>query len=173
MAPGIYGIGHRRPHAPEARAPAAEEADRGSPQALAEKGLGLRAIAREVGLGPSTVRRALRNMQPAPGPPGGPGRELVPLAAPGPRDEERALAHSGALTGAEPVVTEGASLPFAGALLVLPALATTWLLDAFSEVYGAARAAFYSLRALVLTVVFTSLIVGGAPRDPGGSPLLT
>jgi len=69
------------------------------------------------------------------------------------------------LLGAEPVITEGASLPFAGALLVLPALAATGLLDAFSEVYGAARAAFYSLRALVLTLVFTALI--GEPRAEG------
>ena len=133
-------------------------------QVLAGKGIGLRAIAREVGLDPSTVRRALPK-KPAPGPPAGPGKELVPLATPEPRDEERALARSGLLTGAEPVVTEGSSLPFAGALLVLPALAATGLLDAFSEVYGAARAAFYSLRALVLTLVFTSLI--GEPRAEG------
>jgi hypothetical protein len=69
------------------------------------------------------------------------------------------------LLGAPPVITEGASLPFAGALLVLPALAATGLLEAFSEVYGAARAAFYSLRALVLTLVFTALI--GEPRAEG------
>jgi integrase len=133
-------------------------------QALAEKGTGLRAIAREVGLDPSTVRRALPK-KPAAGATGGPGRELVPLATPEPRDEERALARSGLLTGAEPVITEGSSPPFAGALLVLPALAATGLLEAFSEVYDSGRAAFYSLRALVLTLAFTSLI--GEPRAEG------
>ena len=137
-------------------------------RALAATGMGLLAISREVGLDPSTVRRGLGGW-PAPRPPLAPKAatqgELFPLAPPLPRSEERALAAAGVLLGAEPVVTEGASLPFAGALLVLPALAATGVLDAFAEVYEVARAAFYSLRALVLTVVFTALV--GEPRAEG------
>ena len=130
---------------------------------LAGKGMGLLAIAREVGLDPSTVRRALPDRS-APVQRKQEG-SLAPLAQPLPREDERALARAGVLLGAEPVVTEGASLPFAGALLVLPALAATGLLDAFAEVYGAARAAFYSLRALVLTIVFCALL--GEARAQG------
>ena len=142
---------------------------RGKLSALAAKGMGLLAISREVGLDPSTVRRGLGGWPPArppaPASPAAAQGELFPLAPPLPRTEERTLARAGVLLGAPPVITEGASLPFAGALLVLPALVATGLLDAFSEVYGAARAAFYSLRALVLTVVFTALI--GEPRAEG------
>jgi hypothetical protein len=149
------------------RASKLTEEVKGELGALATKGMGLLAISREVGLDPSTVRRGLGGWPPRAlaAPKATAQGELFPLAPPAPRNEERALARSGLLTGAEPVVTEGSSLPFAGALLVLPALAATGLLDAFSEVYGAARAAFYSLRALVLTLVFTSLI--GEPRAEG------
>ncbi|MGH2805605.1 MAG: putative transposase, partial [Thermoleophilaceae bacterium] len=48
--------------------------------------------------------------------------------------------------------------PCAGALLVLPALAATGLLDAFAAVYRSGRGAFYSLRSLVLTLVFSALL---------------
>jgi hypothetical protein len=82
-----------------------------------------------------------------------------------PRDGERSLARIGLLSGAEPVITEGASLPVAGALLVLPALSVTGLLDAFGSVYASGRAAFYSLRSLVLALVFCALI--GEPRAEG------
>jgi transposase len=135
-------------------------------RALAATGMGLLAISREVGLDPSTVRRGLGGWpRPPLAPKAAAQGELFALAPPLPRSEERALAAAGVLLGAEPVVTEGASLPFAGALLVLPALAATGVLDAFAEVYEVARAAFYSLRALVLTVVFTALV--GEPRAEG------
>ena len=143
------------------RASKLTEQVRGELKALAAKGMGLLAISREVGLDPSTVRRGLGGWPPprpsAPAPQAAAQGELFALAPPLPRTEERALACAGVLLGATPVVTEGASLPFAGALLVLPALTATGVLEAFSEVYEAARAAFYSLRALVLTVLFTAL----------------
>lgn len=87
---------------------------------------------------------------------------MEPLARPVPRDQERALASAGMLAGAPPVVCEGASLPFVGALLVLPALAATGLLDAAEKVLGLPRAAFYSLRSLLLALVFLALL--GEPR---------
>ena len=151
------------------RASKLTEEVRGELRVLAAKGMGLLAISREVGLDPSTVRRGLGGWPPArppaPAPQAAVQGELFPLAPPLARTEERALARAGVLLGAPPVITEGASLPFAGALLVLPTLVATGLLDAFAEVYDAARAAFYSLRALVLTVVFTAVI--GEPRAEG------
>ena len=132
--------------------------------ALCAQGLGLRAIARAVGLDPSTVRRGLPG--PAPTAPTAPaGSALEPLARPELREAERALARAGLLFGAEPVICEGASLPFAGALLVLPALAATGLLEAFTAVFSAGRTAFYSLRSLVLCVVFCLLL--GEARAEG------
>lgn len=53
----------------------------------------------------------------------------------------------------------------AGALLVLPALAATGLLDAATSLYGSARAAYYGVRSLVLCIVFAALL--GAPRTEG------
>lgn len=70
------------------------------------------------------------------------GGGLVPLARPEPRATEREAARGGALAGAEPVICEGASLPLAGALVVLPALAVTGLLEVAGDVYGRTRAAF-------------------------------
>src|SRR6266508_1359426 len=75
---------------------------------------------------------------------------LVPLARPAPRPTERQAARSGALVGAAPVICEGASLPLAGALVILPALSATGLLDCAAELYEAAKPAFYGLASLVL-----------------------
>lgn len=128
-------------------------------------GATLRAIAAEVGLSVDSVRTALAG---APRDGAGPkGTALEPLARPVPRDQERALASAGMLAGAPPVVCEGASLPFVGALLVLPALAATGLLDAAEKVLGLPRAAFYSLRSLLLALVFLALL--GEPRAEGAS----
>ncbi len=91
--------------------------------------------------------------------------ELTPLARPEPRDQERQAARCGALGEAAPVICEGASLPLAGALLILPALATTGLVSCAEEVYDKARAAFYGLRSLVLAVVFAMLL--GEARAEG------
>ena len=131
---------------------------------LQGEGLGLRAIARVVGLDPGTVRRGLPGAvaTPALAPA---ATDLEPLARPAPRDAERALARVGLLCGAEPVICPGASLPSAGALLVLPAIAATGLLEAFEAVFSTGRAAFYSIRSLVLGVVFCLLL--GEARAEG------
>jgi hypothetical protein len=94
------------------------------------------------------------------------GKELVPLARPEPRPAERQAARAGLLAGAAPVFCDGASLPLAGALLVLPALVAGGLMGAIDKVYGTARrACFYGLTSLVLTVVLSSLV--GEPRAEG------
>jgi len=130
---------------------------------LRASGMGLRAIGRQVDLDPSTVRRALVDSPASVAPePAGP---LELLARPALRTGERELARVGLLSGAEPVICEGASLPLAGALLVLPALAATGLVDAFGAVYASGRAAFYSVRSLVLALVFCLLV--GEPRAEG------
>jgi hypothetical protein len=74
------------------------------------------------------------------------------------------------------VICEGASLPFAGSLLALPALVATGLLEASEGVFSSGRAAFYSIPSHVLGVVF-ALLLGEAraegltrldPTDLGG-----
>ena len=122
------------------------------------------AIVVELGVGAGSVSRALA-AEPAPVSPGPDGGVLEPLARPEARSEERAAAARGELTEAEPQICEGASLPLAGALVILPALAATGLLDAVAGVFRPARAAFYGLRSLVLTVVFAALV--GEPRAEG------
>ena len=71
---------------------------------------------------------------------------LPVLPAPEPRTSERALARTGQLTEAPVVFTEGAHLPLAGLLLILPALAATGLTEAFAATYGRLRNACYGLR---------------------------
>lgn len=63
-----------------------------------------------------------------------------------------------ALSGGAVEICEGASLPFVGALLILPALAVTGLLEASEKVLGLPEAAFYSLRSLLLSLVFCALL---------------
>jgi transposase len=86
------------------------------------------------------------------------GGGLVALARPAAREVERQSARAGVLAEAVPVITEGAGLPLAGALTILPALAATGLLDVAARVYEPARAAFYGLRSLLLTVVFAAVV---------------
>ena len=133
-------------------------------------GASLRDIADRHGVSTDTVRRALASKQtpepePEPEPESGSGRVLVPLARPEGRETERQAARRGALAGAAPVICEGASLPLAGALVILPALAATGLLDAMDTVFKPVKAAFYGMRSLVLTLVFASLV--GEPRAEG------
>ncbi|MGQ0617525.1 MAG: putative transposase, partial [Acidimicrobiia bacterium] len=137
---------------------------------LRAAGASMDAIAAAAGVSRDSVSRALAAAEPvvpngdagavAPTPP-----VLTPLARPEPRDEERQAARRGELAEAPPLICQGASLPMAGALLVLPALAATGLLVCFEEVYGKAKAAFYGLRSLVLAVVFAAL--AGAARAEG------
>jgi hypothetical protein len=93
------------------------------------------------------------------------GLEL--LARPAPRTADRQAARAGLLAGAKPQICEGGQLPAAGALLALPGLATTGLLEAFETTFAdqQARAAFYDIRGLVLTVAFAALL--GEPRAQG------
>jgi transposase len=90
---------------------------------------------------------------------------LAPLARPAARTAERQAARAGLLAEAPPVVCQGAGLPLAGALTLLPALATTGLVEVAERVYAAPRAAFYGLRSLLLTLVFAAAV--GAPRAEG------
>ena len=133
-------------------------------RAARAEGETLAQIAATTGVSTDTVRRALSANAPEtplgsdddPGESG--GKALEPLARPEARDLERALAHAGMLAGAPPVICEGASLPYLGALLVLPALAATGLVEASEKVLGLPKAAFYSLRSLLLSLVFCALL---------------
>lgn len=121
-------------------------------------------IAADTGVSTDTVRRAL-SVGAAEVPHGadddsgeGTGKTLETLAPPEARDAERALAHAGLFAGAPPVICEGASLPFVGALLILPALAVSGLLEVSGKVLVVPKAAFYSLRSLLLSLVFCALL---------------
>ncbi len=101
-----------------------------------------------------------------------PSKKLVPLATPLDRTSERQLARLGILDQAPVVICEGASLPLAGSLIILPALSATGLLEAAETVYGSGRwvkqikrASFYGIRSLFLCVVFACLI--REPRAEG------
>lgn len=143
------------------------DAKRAEIRALRSEGLALLAVAARAGVSTDTVRRAL-DASAAPAskavePAGEPGLEA--LARPADRSAERQAARAGALTEAAPVICEGASLPLAGALIILPALVATGLLDAAASVYTTGRAAFYGLRSLMLAIVFACVL--GEPRAEG------
>jgi hypothetical protein len=158
--------------------------------ALDEQGLSGRQIARQVEVSDSSVRKVLaEHRRPSAQPeraeeliPQGPvagdtgdiaadgtvetaGLEL--LARPQPRTADRQAARAGLLAGAKPQICEGGQLPAAGALLALPGLAATGLLEAFETTFvdQQDRAAFYDIRALVLTVALSALL--GEPRAHG------
>ena len=142
------------------------------------EGLSMAAIATRVGVSLNSVSRALKptaassseeaagTAAPDEATSGEATSEgLVALARPAARTVERQAARSGILPEAPPVVCEGAGLPLAGALTLLPALAVTGLLDVAAAVYDAPRSAFYGLRSLLLTLVFAAAV--GAPRAEG------
>ena len=141
------------------------DAKRSEIRALRSEGLTLLAVAARAGVSTDTVRRALAaSPVSAPVEPAGePALEL--LARPADRSAERQAARAGLLTGAPPVICEGASLPLAGALVILPALAATGLLEAAASLYATGRAAFYGLRSLLLATVFACVL--GEPRAEG------
>jgi transposase len=147
------------------------EAKRAEIVGLRSEGLSLAAVGEQAGVSTDTVRRALA-AAPQPAAPveragevDGQEEGLEPLARPVDRSAERQAARAGVITEAPPVICEGASLPLAGALVILPALAVTGLVDAATDLYATGRAAFYGLRSLVLAVVFSCLL--GEPRAEG------
>ena len=161
---------------------------------LDAEGLSGREIARQVGVSDSSVRKVLADHRDAAGSavvageaePGtlaaageaeqgsegdDQGVQLELLTRPRARTLERQAARAGLLAGAAPQVCEGGQLPAAGSLLVLPALEATGLLEVFADTFADQheRAAFYDVRALVLTIVFAALL--GEPRAQGLSRL--
>ncbi|MGI8761927.1 MAG: helix-turn-helix domain-containing protein [Jatrophihabitantaceae bacterium] len=151
------------------------------------QGLGLAAIAGRCAVSTATVRVALGRTvaSPAPTDPDDAdaediaevaepdnslddeGEPLPVLPAPTPRLGEPELARWGLLDEAPVVFTPGAHLPLAGLLLILPALATTGLLEVFEAVYGRLRNGFYGLRVGVLTMLFLALL--REPRAEGAT----
>ena len=139
---------------------------------LRREGNKLREIASLTGVSLNSVQRAIVGLFEDSTPPQTTPGPLEPLAKPRDRSAERWAAREGLITEAKPVVCEGSHLPFAGTLVVLPALAATGLVDVAETVYGlgrhiggTARAAFYGIRALMLSIVFACLL--GEPRAEG------
>lgn len=143
------------------------QAKRDEIASLRAEGTSMEAIADRVEVSLNSVSRALRPTTAATDLPANTSdnASLEPLARPLPRAAERQAARAGILTEAPPVICEGASLPSAGALLIVPALVATGLLDVMAALYTTGRAAFYGLRSLVLTIVFTCLL--SEPRAEG------
>ena len=167
-ANGTTGLAGRRP-GPKGPSKLTD-AKRAEIRALRAEGLTLSAVAGRAGVSTHTVRRALAASPVAASTPAEPvaepaGSGLEPLARPADRSEERQAARAGLISEAPPVICEGASLPLAGALLILPALAATGLLEAAASLYTTGRAAFYGLRSVVLAIVFAC--VAGEPRAEG------
>ncbi len=151
-----------------------KEAKRQEIAHLRASGLSLAEVAARTGVSTATIRRVTgtpANTDSDPGvvpdalddaatePPD--SGELVALARPVDRSPERAAARFWLLDDALPVICEGASLPSAGALLILPALGATGLLEIATGIYGARKAAyysFYSLRSLFCSIVFACLL---------------
>ena len=138
---------------------------------LRAEGLSLEEVAARASVSTDTVRRAIAENRPVRQEPAE-TKTLVPLARPADRSPERSAARAGLLVEARPVICEGESLPLCGALLALPGLVATGLLEVASSVYGTGRhvagvrrAAFYGLRSLVLSIVFAALL--GEPRAEG------
>ena len=141
-------------------------------RSLREQHLSFRSIAEVTGVSYESVRRALESFDSASLSSQGEG--LVALAKPSKRTDERIAARRGLLTEAKPEITQGSHLPLVGSLVVLPALDATGLIDAATSVYGAARtvhgqqrSAFYGLRSLILSIVFSCLV--GEPRAEGST----
>jgi len=97
------------------------------------------------------------------------GAQLVVLASPVARTDERVAARFGDLVEAPVVITEGAQLPLAGLLLALPALQATGLLEVAAATFPPMRKGFYGLRATLLMGVFMALL--REPRAEGATRL--
>jgi hypothetical protein len=150
------------------------------------------AIAREVGISTTTVRRALAMPGPDQDTPGqdtatsdaaeilGPDADaaqepthpastavLPVLPAPVDRSGERALARFGLIEHAVPVFAPAARVPLAGLLLALPALQATGLLACARHVFGALPNGFYGLESVLLEAALRTL--AGQARAEGAT----
>jgi transposase len=147
------------------------DAKRAEIASLRGANLSVREIAERVGVSFNSVARALRSQtrdeqSTRSDVPDDAGEvALEPLALPAARHQERVAARFGLIDQAPPVICEGSSLPLAGALLILPGLAATGLLETASRVYGTRRRAFYGITSLILSIVFCCLL--GEPRAEG------
>jgi transposase-like protein len=165
--------------------------------ALAADGDTQTAIAREVGVSTTSVRRALGMPNPDltsaqtdhPGSGTGPDAAdaadaavadvaaaaaaevpapvLPVLPEPVDRGGERALARFGLIGHAPPVFAPAARVPLAGLMLALPALQATGLLDCAKRVFGALPNGFYGLESVLLEAVWRTL--AGEARAEGAS----
>ena len=132
---GVAGLASRRP-GPKgpSKLTRAKQAEIG---ALRAEGLTLAAVAERVGVSTDTVRRALAGTQ-----------LRTPMLVPLP---PRRTAPTGLINHDPAVVCEGTSLPLAGAMVILPPIVATGLLDVSSRVYedrsrGASAAAVDGVR---------------------------
>ena len=133
--------------------------------ALRAQGLTLTAVSQRVGVSIDTVRRALaRTTRP---PLAARTGESAPLRVRRPPDDSVELhpAPAGLIPGAS-VVPDGRTMPLAGALVVLPALTATGLLETVVRVFDSGQAGLSCLRPLVLAMVYGCLLEGSSAAEP-------
>lgn len=74
------------------------------------------------------------------------------------RRMDRVLASKGLLDDAVPLFRPGLRIPGAGALLAIPAIVDSGVVDVAREIYGSIGPAFYGLRTTIVTVVMMALM---------------
>ena len=144
----------------------------GRAQKMLDAGATQEAAAKKLGVGIRTLRRALQRGTLAPrrrhgtsGVSAGsqPGERSVenaaaPLGVATRRVVDRALARVGKLSEAAAEFEPAMAVANAGALMALPALLESGLLDAAESVYGRLKNGFYGLRSTVLCLGFMALL---------------
>jgi transposase-like protein len=150
-------------------------------QALRAEGRTQEAIAAEVGVSATSVRRALTSLIPDTNPERADAEQpdatldaehreepaLPVLPGPVDRSRERVAARFGLLPEAAPVFAPAARAPLAGLLLALPALEATGLLACARRVFGALPNGFYGLDTVLVEAVLRTL--AGQPRAEGAT----
>jgi prepilin-type processing-associated H-X9-DG protein len=149
-------------------------------QQLKTRGIGQRAIARQIGVNEKAVRKLLRRLgwKTAPSCPPelaldmtqtadpnlsafSAASQVSPTASqdtdPADRRGDRLLAYLGLLDDAAPLFGCGTSIPRAGVLLTLPALVHSGVFECAQHIYGSLGPAFYGLRTSLLTLLLMAL----------------
>ena len=96
--------------------------------------------------------------------------DLLPLAQPKARNNERTAARFKLLDEAKPVFTQGRGLRDVGTLLILPALEETGLIKVAKHLYKRMSNGFYRLSSILLMLVFLSIV--RESRVDGGTRIL-
>jgi transposase-like protein len=143
-------------------------------KALLDKGFTLAAAAAEVGVSEGSVRHALKKgtierqavnalQDPSNIEMKGPSERAQedvssPIGIAVKRDIERVMASNGALEEAAPEFSANESVHYAGVLLALPFLSSSFYLETGKKIYGVLRNGYYGLQSILLTLAFMAFL---------------